>query len=254
MRLNNIFMVKAVLFDFIGTLAHLKHPKKAEETAFKSAHKSLIKNGVEITYQEFKTAYFKLRSETLKILLDEELKEVNLCDRFSMTLKLLGHDLLPEDKIIVEAADAFFSEYFKALKPDENTIPVLKELKEKYMLGIVSLLMYSPPLQKFLDKHNMLDFFDVIVTSADVGYRKPHPKIFLAALEKINVKPFEAVFVGDDPIRDVLGAKNVGMKTILIQLEEKKPYRVKPDKIIVELKQLPKIIEELQAEYTTSSK
>ena len=171
-----------------------------------------------------------------------------------MTLKLLGHDLLPEDKIIVEAADVFFSEYFKVLKLDENTIPVLKELKEKYILGIVSLLMYSPPLQKFLDKHNMLDFFDVIVTSADVGYRKPHPKIFLAALEKICVKPLEAVFIGDDPIRDVLGAKNVGMKTILIQLEEKKSYRVKPDKIITELKQLPKVIEELQAEYTTPSK
>ncbi|MHA1583156.1 MAG: HAD family hydrolase [Candidatus Baldrarchaeia archaeon] len=237
-------MIKAVLFDFIGTLAHLKHPKKAEETAFKSAHKSLIKNGVKITYQEFKTAYFKLRSETLKILLDEELKEVNLCDRFSMTLKLLGYDLLPEDKIIVETADAFFSEYFKALKLDENTIPVLKELKEKYILGIVSLLMYSPPLQKFLDKHNMLDFFDVIVTSADVGYRKPHPKIFLAALEKINVKPLEAVFIGDDPIRDVLGAKNVGMKTILIQHKEK-DYKIKPDKIIVSLLQLPEIIGKL---------
>jgi len=238
-------MVKAVLFDFIGTLAHLKHPKKAEETAFKSAHKSLIKNGLEFTYQEFKTAYFKLRSETLKILLDEELKEVNLCDRFSMTLKLLGYDLLPEDKIIVEAADAFFSEYFKALKLDENTIPVLKKLKEKYILGIVSLLMYSPPLQKFLDKHNMLDFFDVIITSADVGYRKPHPKIFLAALEKIGVKPFEAVFIGDDPIRDILGAKNVGMKTILIKHKEK-DYKIKPDKTIVSLSQLPEIIGKLE--------
>ncbi len=248
-------MISAVLFDFLGTLARLDRPEKdVNENAFASAYKSLIDNGIKVSYENFKAAYLKLRTEVIKKRLDVELREVDFCDRLSMTLKLLNHDLSPEDKIIVEAVDAFFLEYFKALKLDENAMSVLKELKDKYSLGIVSLLMYSPPLQKFLKKHNMLKFFDVIVTSADIGYRKPHSKIFLAALEKLKVKPFEAVFIGDDPIRDILGAKNIGMKTILIKPKEKKSCRAKPDKIITELKQIPTIIKELQTKHTPLSR
>ena len=244
-------MIKAVLFDFLGTLARLNCSEKdVNENAFASAYKSLIDSGIKVSYEDFKAAYLKLRTEVIKKRLDVELREVDLCERFSMTLKLLNHDLSPGDKTIVGAAEAFFSEYFEALKLDENAIHVLKKLKDKYLLGMVSLLMYSPPLQKFLKTHNMLRFFDVIVTSAEIGYRKPHPKIFLTALEKMKVKPFEAVFIGDDPVRDILGAKNVGMKTILIKHLEKESYRAKPDKIITELKQLPKAIKELQREYT----
>lgn len=247
-------MIKAVLFDFVGTLAKLTYPEKdVNESAFRSAYKILTDNEIKISYDEFKAAYFKLRTEIINKHLDVELREVNLCERLSMTLKLLNHDLPPKNEIIIKAADAFFSKYFNALKLDENAIPILKELKEKFPLGIVSLVMYSPPFLKFLKKHGILNFFDVIVVSADIGYRKPHPNIFLAALEKMKVKPYEAVFIGDDPIKDILGAKNIGMKTILIKQKEQKPYRVKPDKIINELKQLPKVIEELQTEYTTTT-
>ena len=52
-----------------------------------------------------------------------------------------------------------------------------------------------------------------MVTFEDTGERKPNPAPFLAVLKKLEVKPEEALMVGDWAERDIVGAKNVGMKT-----------------------------------------
>ncbi len=52
-------------------------------------------------------------------------------------------------------------------------------------------------------------------SAADVGWLKPHPHIFRAALDCLGVQPQEAVFVGDNPVADVAGAQNAGMRGIL---------------------------------------
>ena len=95
----------------------------------------------------------------------------------------------------------------------------------------------------------MKRFFDVIVISAEVNKRKPSPEIFQKALKSLNVAPSEAVFVGDTLSMDIEGAKNVGMKAILIlrrtsATDTAKPASttVKPDAIVKSLKELPKMI------------
>jgi putative hydrolase of the HAD superfamily len=55
-----------------------------------------------------------------------------------------------------------------------------------------------------------------MVTSREVGANKPEPAIFLAALERAGVSAPEAVYVGDQYQTDVLGARGVGIKPILI--------------------------------------
>jgi putative hydrolase of the HAD superfamily len=57
---------------------------------------------------------------------------------------------------------------------------------------------------------------DVVVTSQDAGATKPKPEIFRFALQKAGLEPDEAIYVGDQYEIDVLGAKSVGMKGILI--------------------------------------
>jgi putative hydrolase of the HAD superfamily len=53
------------------------------------------------------------------------------------------------------------------------------------------------------------------------GKRKPSPEAFLYALEKLNVKPEEAIFVGDDLERDYQGAQRIGMRAIMINRKGK---------------------------------
>ena len=57
-------------------------------------------------------------------------------------------------------------------------------------------------------------YFDTVVTSDDAGFKKPHAKPFLMALEKLNVAPAEAVMIGDWIERDMVGAKTVGLQTV----------------------------------------
>lgn len=57
---------------------------------------------------------------------------------------------------------------------------------------------------------------DLIVTSALVGYEKPDPRTFHAALEPLEVEPERALHVGDQPKSDVIGARGVGMNAVLI--------------------------------------
>lgn len=64
--------------------------------------------------------------------------------------------------------------------------------------------------------HSILDYFPKCrISAADVGYLKPHPAIFEAALNHLGVKPEEAVFVGDNPIADIAGAQAIGMQAVL---------------------------------------
>jgi HAD superfamily hydrolase (TIGR01509 family) len=60
----------------------------------------------------------------------------------------------------------------------------------------------------------LAELLDVIVFSEEVGYRKPQPEIFLAALEQLGVDPENAMFVGDGLDTDVQGAAQVGMATV----------------------------------------
>jgi putative hydrolase of the HAD superfamily len=61
-----------------------------------------------------------------------------------------------------------------------------------------------------------LDLVDTVVSSADVGLRKPDPRIFELALERLDVAPSQAVHVGDHYYADMVGAGSVGMVPVLI--------------------------------------
>ncbi|OGR92262.1 MAG: hypothetical protein A2992_06525, partial [Elusimicrobia bacterium RIFCSPLOWO2_01_FULL_59_12] len=57
-------------------------------------------------------------------------------------------------------------------------------------------------------------YFDAVVTFDDSGVKKPDPKPFLTALDRLKLKPDEAVMIGDWAERDMVGAKKVGLKTV----------------------------------------
>jgi len=61
---------------------------------------------------------------------------------------------------------------------------------------------------------NLREFFDAVTVSADVGWLKPHPEIFFAALAALGVTPDEAVMVGDSLSVDVKGAMMIGMAAV----------------------------------------
>jgi putative hydrolase of the HAD superfamily len=101
--------------------------------------------------------------------------------------------------------------------------------------------------------HNLsLDqYFDVIVTSVDVGYEKPHEEIFRVALQELGLQPSEVVMVGDRIEKDVVGANRMGIASILCKWNDRYPEQIegkteKPTYSIHSLKELPQILSEMK--------
>ncbi len=90
--------------------------------------------------------------------------------------------------------------------------PLLARLAGRYRLGIVS--NFYGNLERVCDDAGIRRHFSVLVDSTQVGCVKPDPRIFRHALDSLGVAPAEATFVGDSLLRDMAGARGVGMRHI----------------------------------------
>ena len=65
-----------------------------------------------------------------------------------------------------------------------------------------------------LENSNIMDYFDQIITSEQVGYKKPSSEIFIFSMQKTFDKNSESIMIGDDLDADIYGAKEVGMDQV----------------------------------------
>ena len=102
----------------------------------------------------------------------------------------------------------------------DDALPAMKALKERgLVLGLISNIIVGGAGAGT----GLESYLDLVVTSKEVGADKPEPPIFLAALERARVNAREAVYVGDQYQTDVLGARGVGIKPILIDRFDLEP-------------------------------
>jgi putative hydrolase of the HAD superfamily len=98
----------------------------------------------------------------------------------------------------------------------DDALPVLAELRRLGLkLGLVS--NTGRDVDKFLAHHRIE--VDVALSSRVHGKVKPHPTIFLAVLERLEVEPEEAAMVGDSLEDDLEGARALGMRAFLVDRE-----------------------------------
>ncbi|MCR5741042.1 MAG: HAD family hydrolase [Gammaproteobacteria bacterium] len=96
-----------------------------------------------------------------------------------------------------------------------GVIDRLKVIKEKYKIAVVA---NQPPMfMERLKKFHLENFFDLVVGSQDVGFEKPDPRIFEYALNYFNIKPEEAVMIGDRYENDIAPTIKIGIKTIWLK-------------------------------------
>lgn len=236
--------VKAVLFDLFNTLVLLESSEVFYTPCLKKLYEFLVRKGISFSFEDFKRVYFEVRDRVYAET-EKSLEEPHFNVRVSRVLQQFGYDFNVSSSIVVRATEAFSEEFMRYVHLDADTLDVLQKLREEYRLGLVSNFAIHECVRKLLKKFGLKEFFDVILISAEVNKRKPSPEIFEKALKALGVDASEAVFVGDMPGLDVKGAKNVGIKAILI---ERKPLErildVKPDKIVRSLKELLVVLED----------
>ena len=102
--------------------------------------------------------------------------------------------------------------YENSIKIDHKVLGIIKNLKKKYRLGLVSNSIKSH--EKINKKLGIFDFFYAVILSHKVKLTKDNKRIFFLAAKKLKVKPKECIFI-DDVMEFVNVAESVGMKGIL---------------------------------------
>jgi putative hydrolase of the HAD superfamily len=246
-------MVRGVLFDLGNTV--VLFPALGVETGElslerKSMLESLVRvmydflksQGLQAGWSSFFEAYKAVRSEQLERQ-KQTLKEYDMKERLAKVLESLDFSASVSSEIIRQALDAYFEEYVRKVSMEKEVIPTLRSLLPRYSLGVVTNFAYPSGIHAILRKFGLEEIFDPIVISGEVGWIKPSPIIFQAALSKLRLSADHVVFVGDDPETDIEGAKNVGMKTVFLARES---TRCDADITISHLSSLKTAIEELE--------
>lgn len=118
-----------------------------------------------------------------------------------------------------------------------GALEVLHGLAEQYMLGVISNGNAS------VHHIGVGHLFQFAHSAEEAGVAKPHPDIFRQALAKVDIPPGQAVYVGDDPIRDIQGAASAGLRTVWFNPAGAEwPGGEEPDAIITHLAQLEAVI------------
>jgi putative hydrolase of the HAD superfamily len=207
--------IRAVLFDMFDTLMLIEKNHAFYSPSLKKAHNFLVKNGVDVEFRAFKDAYIKARN-ALYSEADTTLEEPHFNRRISNALRSLGY-VEVQRKIVSGATNKFCEGFMEYVRIDDHARSTLEKLYGKYKIGIVSNFAIPECVDRLLEKNGLEKFFDVVVVSATVNKRKPSPEIFQKALEKLDVRAENTVFVGDTIDSDIIGAKAAGMKSIFIE-------------------------------------
>lgn len=130
----------------------------------------------------------------------------------------------------------------------KNVRKTLKKTSETHKIGLISNTGITPGriIERVFKKYEILQYFDILTYSDEVGVYKPHPKIFEVALRGLKTKPEETIHVGDIIETDIKGAKAFGMRAVWIgDLRNKKSKAISPDFTIKELYEIVDILKEL---------
>ncbi len=192
-------MVSAVIFDLDNTLVDFMAMKR---------------QAVDAAIHAMRDAGLKLSAEEIRERIDTIYKQRGI-EFQSVFDELLYNEFSKIDyKILSAGVIAYRRAREAALVPYPHVYMTLMELTKMHIkLAVVS----DAPAKEawlrlcYLNLHHM---FDAVITFEDTGKRKPNPAPFKKALDRLKVKAQESLMVGDWAERDVLGAAQVGMKTV----------------------------------------
>jgi len=243
--------IKAIIFDMGSTLIEFENSSWAV-LGERSAHRSFdfLKDKGLISLD------FDLYCSILRNLLSSafEISEQNLEE---FRFEDLAKDIFKQLHLEIKDGDysGFLNVYYQPVTEQvtliQGAVETLKYFRgEGHKLGLVSNTIFPGRFHLIeLKRFGLFPYLDSILFSSEVGYKKPHPQIFLQCLENLGIEPEEAFFIGDKLIEDIGGAKNVGMRGIL-KYKEGRDYSasIVPDGMVQNLAELPPLVRKMSGE------
>jgi len=244
---------EAVILDYGHTIVDFSLSGRALLEAYGEVRQILV--GFASTEAPSAEALLERVSRSLARRIDEsygrmELEELDIIQEFSACFADINIDLPNElvRKVVELEHRALTSEVY--LPPDNAA--ALQALRDAgFKLGLVSnMTMLGELMREDLDRLGILDMFDSIVISSELGVRKPHPRIYQASVEGLSLHGNQAIFVGDRLREDIAGPQAAGMLGILthqFRQDERVEDSPIPDALILTLSELPEAAARLRS-------
>jgi HAD superfamily hydrolase (TIGR01509 family) len=210
---------RAILLDLFGTVA-LLDPEKLPLFEWNGQTTRSTLGGLRTLYEQqvreipFLQFFTALTDVTRELAEERVLKfrEFSCAQRFTLALLRAGLSDSSSTRLLAEG----MSLAHNALLASATEVPskhasFLGQARARYSIALVSNFDHGPTARQMLQVGGVKEHFHQIVISEEHGWRKPHPRIFTDTMAVLGVKPQEALFVGDSPSEDIVGAKGVGM-------------------------------------------
>ena len=217
--------IKGIIFDINGTLIDI-HTNEWHDEVYRVISNLLSYQGVMLDPDRVREVYFQIIKEQLAASAQrhpefdatEVFRTLMAWHRtdFTRALPPQQQQLLPVLLAQVHRAAARFR-----LQLYPGVRETIIELHSRYALSIVSdaQTAYAAPE---LNAVGLSGYFDPVIISGELGFRKPDVRIFEAALGAMKLTPQEVLFVGNDLYRDVYGPQKLGIRTVFFKSSEMK--------------------------------
>lgn len=214
-------LLGGLILDFDNTLASLRTPHAAlMAQGARTAQQFLEAQGLEL-FPEFWESVIEARRFALHKSEEEEEEHI-ANDTMSFLLQFCGYPASRMDeKVLGAAVDLFYAPEMTdwALLPAvPETLDALRKLGVR--LAIAANYPCERVFQRTLDYLHLRPYFDMVLCSASVEWRKPGAEIFDLILQHWNLRPHEIAVVGDSLKHDVAGGQQLGALTVLCQVAE----------------------------------
>jgi putative hydrolase of the HAD superfamily len=224
MKINHIF------FDLDHTLWDFEtNSDMAFDTIFK-------KHKVNVDIQKFLNYYRPINENYWKLYREEKISKNDL--RYGRLKDAFNKIKTKVDDELIELLAVDYIEHL----PLNNFLfagafEILEHLQPKYNMHIITNGFNEVQFKK-IENSGLAKYFDKIITSEEVGVKKPNPLIFQYALQQTNAAASESIMIGDNWEADIMGAKNVGLDVIFCNFNRQPvSSNIKSVKNLLEIKQ-----------------
>ena len=235
-------MIRGLLFDLNGTVIDIRTDEE-DYHVYRTTANFLDYHGVRISPAKLKEQFFTLNRQQRKNSPEKypEFDAVRIFRDIILSTSTPAENL--PSSLETETALVFRAAALRRLEPYPDVRETLNQLNRDYALAAVS---DGQPLWAVPELHSagLEQFFPFTLISGDLGFRKPDPRMFEIALDRMNLSASEAVFVGNDMFRDIYGAHQVGMKTVFFKSNQgdQNYHGANPDYVIHRFRDLPQAV------------
>jgi putative hydrolase of the HAD superfamily len=248
--MNRNALVHAVIFDMGGTLEDVRYDEVLRVQAIHGIESILSQHGLgsRVTISEL---FGMVKAGMARYNLWREETCIELSPERLWSEYVLTDARFPKERVAEIGEElAFYYDlnfYTRELRPDAKEM--LDTLRARgFALGVISNVYSREAVPHNLMRYGLNRYLDVVLSSAQFGFRKPDPRIFLEAARLLNLLPNECAYVGDTVSRDVVGAHRAGyaraiqIKSFLTEIADKETDTEQPDAVVENLMQVIELV------------